>query len=71
MQFLQYSLQKNPNDRLSADELLELDFIQNAYNGFGKDSKHGKSSDYNGQDYAMPLRGEEWELSIVGHKKLF
>lgn len=56
MQFLQYSLQKDPNDRLSADELLELDFIQNAYND---------------TDYTMPPKGEEWELSIVGHTQLF
>ena len=31
MQFLQYCLQKKPDDRLEADELYELDFIQKAY----------------------------------------
>ena len=32
MQFLQYCLQKDPDNRLQADELYELDFIRNAYN---------------------------------------
>lgn len=32
LQFIQYCLQKDPNNRLEAEELYELDFIQNAYN---------------------------------------
>ena len=32
LQFLQYTLQRNPDDRLDADELFDLDFISNAYN---------------------------------------
>lgn len=56
MQFLQYSLQKDPEHRLSADELFELDFIQNAYND---------------DDYTMPPAGTKWELYITKHVQLY
>lgn len=36
MEFMQHCLQKDPLNRLSTEELYELDFIQNAYNGIGK-----------------------------------
>jgi serine/threonine-protein kinase ULK2 len=56
MQFLQYSLQKYPNDRLYAEELMELDFIQNAFKA---------------TEYTMPPAGSTYELSIAGQKELF
>jgi hypothetical protein len=56
MQFLQYSLQKKPDDRLAVDELLELDFIQNAYSDF---------------PFTMPPEDEKWNLSLTEHRQLY
>lgn len=51
-QFLQYSLQKDPKNRLTADELMETDFIQNAYNDV---------------EYTMPKKDQKWKLYINKH----
>lgn len=51
-QFLQYSLQKDPKNRLTADELMETDFIQNAYNDV---------------EYTMPAKDKKWKLYINKH----
>lgn len=47
MQFLQYSLQYNPEMRLASDELYQLDFIQNAYNDV---------------EFTYPDEEKEWKL---------
>jgi len=56
MQFLQYSMQKFPDDRLFAKELLELDFIKKAFDD---------------EEYTMPPKDSKWELSMAGQKELF
>lgn len=55
-QFLQYSLQKDPDNRLTAEELMELDFIQNAYNDV---------------EYTYPPEGAQWKLYITKHVQLY
>ena len=55
MQFMQYSLQKDMKNRLTADELFETDFIQNAYSD---------------TPYRMPPEGESWKLYITKHIQL-
>mmetsp|Transcript_8597 Transcript_8597/g.9764 ORF Transcript_8597/g.9764 Transcript_8597/m.9764 type:complete len:194 (+) Transcript_8597:404-985(+) len=52
MQFLQYSLQKDSLNRLTADELFETDFIQMAYND---------------EPYSYPPEDKEWKLYIDKH----
>uniref|UniRef100_A0A7S3JJJ6 Uncharacterized protein n=1 Tax=Euplotes harpa TaxID=151035 RepID=A0A7S3JJJ6_9SPIT len=55
MQFLQYSLQTNPQKRLFADELYGLDFIQNAYNEI---------------EFNIPPQDKTCELYLTKHMNL-
>ena len=56
MQFLQYCLQKDSRNRLMADELYELDFIQKAYSD---------------EEFTYPSEDTEYVLSLTSYSDFY